>query len=135
MVGLYRKIEQWWFSFFSDKIRFILVGGFNTVFAYVLFVILSCFIGYNISLILTYIVATNLSIFTMRYYVFASKGKWLEQYTKALFTYVLLILANYVFLYVAIEIMQQKVWVAQAEYTILSTITLYLVHKKINFKN
>ena len=38
MIKLYRKIENRWFGL-PQKIRFLLVGGFNTFLAYLLFVL------------------------------------------------------------------------------------------------
>ena len=37
--GIYKKVENIWFKL-NQKIRFLLVGGFNTVFAYVVFALL-----------------------------------------------------------------------------------------------
>lgn len=135
MIGLYRKVEEWWFAVFPEKIRFVLVGGFNTVASYILFVCLNLFFPYRVTLIITYFLAVNLSIFTMRYYVFRSKGNLLEQYGKAGLTYLLMMFLNYVFLYITIDGWKQDVWLAQAEYTIISTMFLYLIHKKVNFTN
>lgn len=134
MMELYYKIERWWFANFSEKLRFILVGGFNTVVSYLLFVGLNLIFTYQWTLIITYGLAINLSIFTMRYYVFNSSGNLWQQYSKAWVTYLGMIGLNYVFLYVTIDIIGQEAWVAQAEYTLLSTIALYLMHKKVNFR-
>lgn len=38
MIKLYRKIENRWFGL-PQKIRFLLVGGFNTFLAYLLFIL------------------------------------------------------------------------------------------------
>ncbi len=135
MIGLYSKIEKWWFAKFPEQIRFVLVGGFNTMAAYVLFVCLNFVFSYHVTLIITYFLAVNLSIFTMRYYVFRSKGNLLGQYSKAGLTYLSMLALNYVFLYITIDGWGQESWLAQAEYTILSTIVLYLMHKKVNFTN
>ncbi len=135
MMRLYRKIEEWWFAAFPEQIRFVLVGGFNTVASYILFVCLNLVFSYQITLIITYFLAINLSIFTMRYYVFRSNGNWIEQYSKAGLTYLSMMALNYIFLYVTVDVWGQPGWLAQAEYTILSTIAVYLMHKKVNFTN
>ncbi|MBR4105831.1 MAG: GtrA family protein [Alphaproteobacteria bacterium] len=135
MMRLYHRIEEWWFAAFSEQIRFVLVGGFNTVASYILFVCLNLVFSYQITLIITYFLAINLSIFTMRYYVFRSNGNWIEQYSKAGLTYLFMMALNYIFLYVTVDILGQPDWLAQAEYTILSTIAVYLMHKKVNFTN
>ena len=134
MIKLYKIIEQWWFKNFSDKIRFLLVGGFNTVVSYLLFLGFNQILNYESALVLTYLLAINLSIFTMRYYVFAVKGNLARQYSKALSTYGAIIILNYVFLYVTIDVAGQPAWLAQAEYTLFSTVGLYIMHKKVNFR-
>lgn len=75
MIRLYRMLENVWFGW-PQKLRFLLTGGFNTVFSYGLFVLMVAAIGipYKIAIAAGYIISTNVSIFTMRYYVFRSKG-------------------------------------------------------------
>lgn len=133
MIRLYRRIEQLWFLYIPEKIRFLLVGGFNTLVSYFLFLGLSQIMSYYWALIITYFLAINLSIFTMRYYVFQSHVNFVQQYTKAWGTYLAMIIFNYIFLAVFVDWIQQPLWLAQGEYTILSTIGLYIVHKKVNF--
>lgn len=133
MIKLYFRIEQLWFNLVPEKLRFLLVGGFNTLVSYFLFLGLSQIMCYYGALIITYILAINLSIATMRYYVFQSRIKWLQQYTKAWLTYIVMIIGNYIFLAITVDWLSQELWLAQAEYTLLSTIGLYLMHKKVNF--
>ena len=73
MIKLYRQIENRWFGL-PQKIRFLLVGGFNTMLAYLLFILFveGIKIPYKISLIIQYILTVNISIFSMRHYVFRS---------------------------------------------------------------
>ncbi len=133
MIRLYRYIEHLWFTFLPEKLRFLLVGGFNTVVSYFLFLGLSAIISYYWALLITYVLAINLSIITMRYYVFHSHINFIRQYTKAWITYILMIIFNYIFLAITVDYLNQPLWVAQAEYTIISTIGLYIAHRKINF--
>lgn len=84
MIRLYRMLENVWFGW-PQKLRFLLTGGFNTVFSYGLFVLMVAAIGipYKIAIAAGYIISTNVSIFTMRYYVFRSKGSLKKEYAKA----------------------------------------------------
>ena len=81
MIKLYRKIENRWFGL-PQKIRFLLVGGFNTFLAYLLFVLFVAIlqIPYRLSLIIQYVLTVNISIFSMRYYVFRSGGNLKDEY-------------------------------------------------------
>ena len=134
MKKLYLKIEALWFMI-SQPIRFILVGGFNTVAAFLIFagaIILN--IEYPIATIITYALGFNLSIFTMRYCVFQSHKNIIKEYSKALSVYLSCFLINYIFLYVFIDIMQIDPILTQGIFTVFSSLYLYLSHKYFSFK-
>lgn len=95
IVKAYKYLEKIWFSL-NEKIRFILVGGFNTTvsfFIYYAFLYLSSG-KEQLSLLLMNLVNINISIATMRYYVFQSKGNWWHEYTKAFSSYIVLYFLN-----------------------------------------
>ncbi len=134
MRNLYRKLETRWFDQ-PKQMRFLAVGGFNTLFSYILFVALTLVINYDTALLLTYLTGINLSIFTMRYYVFRTEGKLRAQYGKAALTYLAMILANYAALRLMIGGWQWPTWLAQAVFTLFSTFVLYQLHNRVNFRN
>lgn len=118
-----------------QQVRFLLVGGFNTVISYVLFLITTALFNYKTALILTYISGINISIISMRYLVFKSNIPLRRQYLKAASSYILMLFGNYAVLYLLIDLMQFEPWLAQAIFTIISTVLLYFLHKEINFKS
>ncbi len=131
--GLYKKIENWWFSL-NQKIRFLLVGGFNTVFAYGVFALLFAIgLPYLIALIVQYFITINVSILTMRYYVFKSEGDFWNEYCKAWSVYVFMFLFNSIALSFLVEICHIQELYAQAIYLTVSTILTYILHKYFSF--
>lgn len=144
IFNLYFMAEKFWFSF-PQKLRFLLVGGANTVFAYtVLAVLYWLFCKLNIwnfdkvlvanaALFTQYVITINVSFLTMRYYVFQSKGNWKKEFVKAWTVYVFLYLIN-------APILSFLIWlglhplVAQALYLIFSTITTFILHKYYSFR-
>lgn len=118
-----------------QQLRFLIVGGVNTLISYVLFLITTALFNYKIALILTYIASINISIVTMRYLVFKSNVPLRKQYLKAALSYILILSGNYVALYLLIDILAFKPWLAQALFTIISTLFLYFLHKEVNFKS
>ena len=77
------KLLEWYFIVyrfwmrFPEKLRFILVGGYNTVFGYLLFVALIFLLTekYNqLALFGSYILSSINSYLTQKYYVFATKN-------------------------------------------------------------
>ncbi len=132
--GIYKKIENFWFKI-NQKIRFLLVGGFNTVFAYGVFAFLFAFIKlpYLWALIVQYFITINVSVLTMRYYVFRSEGNFLTEYCKAWSVYILMFIFNSVALSFLVEICHITELYAQALYLTISTILTYVLHKYFSF--
>ena len=134
MLRLYKKLEDIWFVL-PEKLRFLLVGGFNTVFSYGLFAFMVAFltISYHIALGVSYIISVNVTIFTQRYYVFRSHGNFLQEYSKSWIVYLLILLINYIFMYITVDILGLNELIAQAVYTVGITIFTYFMHKYFSF--
>ena len=132
--GLYKNIENWWFKL-NQKLRFLLVGGFNTVFAYMVFALLFAIVGlpYLLALIVQYFITINVSVLTMRYYVFESKGDFWSEFCKAWSVYIFMFVFNTFALSFFVEICKIEELYAQALYLIISTIFTYLLHKYFSF--
>lgn len=95
IVKTYKFLENIWFKQ-NEKLRFLLVGGFNTATSFLIYY------GFlyitngkeQLSLLLMNIININISITTMRYYVFRSKGSFWKEYTKAFSSYIVLYFIN-----------------------------------------
>ena len=145
MIKLYLWAEKIWFRF-PQKLRFLLVGGFNTVFAYLILNLLNILFGWllkdtfspvviaNIALIVQYILTINVSFVTMRYYVFQSHGRWMHEWLKAWSVYIFLYLINAPILTFMMAILNWSTWLAQGVYLIFSTIITFLLHKYYSFR-
>ena len=145
LFKLYFWAESIWFKL-PQKLRFLLVGGFNTVFAYGVFFALywlfdklnvwqlNKVIITNAALLVQYVITINVSFITMRYYVFQSHGNWKAELVKAWSVYVLIFLIN-------APTISFLVWlgldprVAQAVYLTFSTILTFILHKYYSFRN
>ena len=132
--GVYKKVEEWWFKL-NQKLRFLLVGGFNTVFAYLVFALLFAAINlpYLWALIIQYFITINVSVLTMRYYVFQSEGDFWKEFCKAWSVYIFMFLFNSVALTFLVEICNLNELYAQALYLVISTIITYILHKYFSF--
>lgn len=104
MKNLYFLIENYWFKL-PQQLRFVLLGGFNTLLSYLIFVFLIkiATFSYQFSLIAQYLITVNISIFSMRYYVFRSTHSLKTEYSKAWSVYLLMLAFNYLFLYITID--------------------------------
>ena len=95
IVATYRKLESNWFKL-NQKIRFLLVGGFNTALSFLIYYgFLYVTSGKEqLSLFLMNLININISIATMRYYVFQSHGNFYKEYAKAFSSYIVLYFVN-----------------------------------------
>jgi len=134
MKKLYFSIENYWFKL-PQQLRFILTGGFNTLLSYLIFICLVEIISlpYQLSLIIQYFTTVNISILTMRYYVFRSHDVLKKDYFKAWNVYFIMLCFNYLFLWITIDIFHFNILLSQAVYTVLSTILTYLLHRFYSF--
>ena len=151
---IYLWAEKIWFSY-PEKLRFVLVGGFNTVFAYIVLNVLNALflkIGMpycdptpkqqeyctvviaNIALMIQNLITINVSFLTMRYYVFRSHGVWQKEYIKAWTVYAFIFLINAPCMTFLMTVLKQPLWSAQAIYLIFSTIITFLLHKHYSFR-
>lgn len=148
IIRLYCWAENLWFTF-PEKLRFLLVGGFNTVFAWSVFALLNWIFmqinmraGWNISeivvanvaLIVQYVITINFSFITMRYYVFRSHGNFWREWAKAWSVYIMLYSINAPSISFLMWAFGLDAWWAQAIYLIFSTIVTFLLHKYYSFR-
>ena len=145
MKKLYLWSEKIWFKF-PQKLRFLLVGGFNTVFAYLILNLLNVLFGLllkdilssvviaNLALIIQYILTINVSFVTMRYYVFQSHGNWRKEWLKAWSVYIFSYLINAPVLTFMMAVFGWSTWLAQGLYLIFSTIITFILHKYYSFR-
>ena len=148
IVKLYFWAERIWFRF-PEKLRYLLVGGFNTVVAYSLLNLFDWTFnkinqahGWNFpkewianaALILQYLITVNISVLTMRYYVFRSHGQWRKEFAKAWSVYIFMYLINAPILTLLMVVFGLSTWAAQAIYLIFSTIITFILHKYFSFR-
>ena len=125
-----------WFKI-NQKIRFLMVGGFNTLFSFMLYTLGVMYFeyGYGIILSVVYFISVNLSIFSMRSLVFRGQGVLLYEYIKAWGVYLLMLLFNYVCLWAMVEQIGLGEIMSQLIYTILSTIFIFYLHRELTFSH
>jgi len=142
MNAVERYLDRVWFTRWSEKIRYLLVGGFNTVTAYIIFAALYYLLDhvfhvallYGVMLLLQNTISVNISIFTMRYFVFRSRGNLGKEYYRAAKVYTLMGILNYVWLLIAHKMLHMHTLIAQPTFLIFSTIATYILHKYFSFK-
>lgn len=122
---------------FPEKIRFILVGGFNTVFGFAMFtllhILLSSILHYLITLIISNFIATLVAFLMLKFFVFQTQGNYLKEFIRCYITYLTILILNALLLYVSVDYLNYPIVLTQFCITIVLVIISYLGHKYFSF--
>lgn len=121
----------------NEKLRFLAVGGWNTLIGYLIFVLFHLTIearwGVPLTLIASYCVALPHSFLTQRLAVFRSKGPWLAEFGRFVLSNSVIFAANLLLLPIASALTGANTALLQAVFLVLSTIASYLAHRHFTF--
>ncbi len=121
----------------KEKINYLLVGGWNTVFGYFAFVALyylfSAYVNYIILLLISNVFSITNAYVGYKIFVFKTKGNYLKEYLKFYAVYGVSMLLNIILLFLAVELLKANPVVAQAAVIWLTVIISYLGHKHFSF--
>ena len=118
--------------------RYLLVGGWNTLFGYGVTVLLYQELHLLLS---TLVIATlsngitiTMSFLTYRYLVFKSKGHFLREYLKSFVVYGLSGVMSIASLWYLVDHVGLNIWSAQALAMILTVAASYFGHSRFTFR-
>ncbi len=146
IIELYLIIFHFWMKF-PEKLRFLLVGGYNTVLSYLLYVLflylfethhnqLDIFteIIPQIALFLSFILSSINSFLTQKFYVFNTRGNYITEYIRCLGSWGIGYSLNTALLWLFISKLGINPYWAQLIIVILLTINSYLLLKYFAFR-
>lgn len=132
-----RNLLNYWFRI-NDKIRFLLVGGYNTLFSFCLFYFLQEMLGgtfhYIVILLFCHLIAVLNSFINLKYFVFRSTKNFFIEYLKVNIIYAVYFVLNALLLYILRDIIGVNIYIAQLICIIILTIGSYFGHKYFSFK-
>ena len=132
------KIFALWFRL-NEKLRYLLVGGYNTVFAFLFFCFLEFLFGqilhYLAILLLCHVVTVLNSFLTFRFFVFRSRKNIFHEYIKINIVYAGYYFANATLLYFLIDWLKVNILLSQFICISILTVITYFAHKYFSFKN
>ena len=135
ILNFWFNVLNFWFKF-PQKIRFLLVGGWNTFFALCLFaLILKLLNNYKITLVISHLISVLQSFLTFKFFVFRSSGKFLHEYIKINAVYLLHFFLNFGMLYACVEILKLNTLSSQIIITCILVILNYILNKNFTFKD
>jgi putative flippase GtrA len=123
----------------DQRVRFLAVGGVNTVVGYLIYAVLAqwvfaqVFLGYLISLAISYAISITLAFVLYRRFVFVVRGNVVVDFVRFVGVYAVSIAANVVALPVLVEIAGLNPLLAQAVVLVVTTIISFVGHKYFSF--
>lgn len=121
-----------------DKIRFLLVGGWNAAFSYVIFSIALYIIGqqnYQICVAIQWIISSVFSFVNQKVFVFCTKGHWFKEYFKCCTTWVVSYICNAIILEVIVRFITKNVYVGQLFSILMASVVTYILFKYFAFRH
>ena len=121
----------------KEKIDFLLVGGWNTLFGYVVFLALYYLFADKIHYLIIFIVSNILSITNAyigyKLFVFKTKGNYLQEYLRFYVVYGGAILLNLILLPITVEYFRFSPPIAQGGLMFLNVAFSFVGHKRFSF--
>lgn len=126
---IYRKHGQ--------KIAYLLVGGWNTLFGYAIFVLLYSLLHqmlhYTLILVISYIFCITNAFMSYKFIVFKTKGNLLREYLRFYIVYGASFIVNIALMLIIVEFLKIRPIPAQSVILFFMTIVSYLGHKHYSF--
>lgn len=128
-----------WFKI-PEKLRFLLVGGWNTLFGLALFALIFKFSGnYKLSIVVAHFTSVLQSFLTFRFFVFRAnlnkEANFLQEYLKMNLVYLIYFGLNYALLVLFVETFKIEPIIAQVLITCILVVYAYIANKYFTFKN
>jgi putative flippase GtrA len=124
----------------DQRIRFLIVGGVNTVVGYGLFAAFNEWVfanvpfGYLASLVLSYAIAIVLAFVLYRRFVFVVRGNLVIDFLRFVSVYLLSIGINLVVLPIFVELLHLPALLAQAIILVVTTVISFVGHRYFSFR-
>jgi putative flippase GtrA len=120
-------------------LRYLVVGGFNTAFAYFatvgLYYSLSKWLHIVVIGVLANIICITVSFATYKIFVFRSGAGWLHEYLRSYVVYGGSAVIGIAGLWILVDGLGIEFWLAQGGLMIIGVVISYIGHDRFTFKN
>ena len=120
------------------RLRYLLAGGFNTVFAYALGLLMYELLHQRWPLVMITggcaVVSISVSFLTYKLFVFATRGNWLRELARCYLVYGGGALASIGLMSVLVDGLGVRFWLAQAIVNIGVVLISFAMHKRFTFR-
>jgi putative flippase GtrA len=130
------ELQSWWQL--SQQFRFLLAGGYNTVFGYLVFSGLYLLFGQQIHYLIIAVLAHGIAVVNAyivhRRLVFRSSEPWLGSFLRFNASQLAALGVGIAFLYALVTYARFRPLAAQAIVTTVSVLLTYLLHSRFSFR-
>lgn len=120
------------------EVRYVVVGGWNTFFGYLVFALLQLTLGHVIGYVAVLVIAQVIGILSAylcyRAFVFQVKGNWWLDLVRFSTVYWIVFGFNLVALPLMVSVWGMNVLVAQAIFLVITVIASYFAHNHFSFR-
>ena len=120
-----------------DKIRFLFIGGINAAISYVIFALALLCLGesyYQVCVILQWTISSVFSYLNQKFFVFCTKGNYLNEYLKCCSTWAVSYLLNVIILELLVRFAIKNVYLSQFISIFLVSVVTYVLFKYFAFR-
>ena len=124
----------------DQRVAFLLVGGVNTLLgfglysAFTLWVFHDVYLGYTLSLIVSYAIAITVAFVLYRRFVFRVTGHVVRDFVRFVAVYAVSIAINLVALPILVEFVGVPPILAQAIILVITTVVSFVGHRSFSFR-
>lgn len=120
------------------EVRYLLAGGWNTLFGYfcgvALYLLLSPILHIVLIAVIANMISITMSFATYKLFVFRTKGNWLNEYFKSYIVYGAAAVVSITLLWVFVDAMGINIWIGQAVTIGITVVISYFGHTLFTFK-
>ena len=121
------------------NIRYLIGGGWNTLFGYAVGIALYNLLSNNIHVLvisaITNIVAISMTFITYKVFVFQTKGNWGKEYFRIYLIYGNITLISMIMLWLMVDLLKIQFWIAQGFVIVITIIISYISNMHYIFSN
>jgi len=122
----------------EQKIRYLVAGGWNTIFGYMLGVFAYLWLYDQMHIffisILTNIIAITMSFLIYKLFVFKTSGEWLKEYLRIYLVYGVIALIGTILLWGLVDYFKINIWISQGLVLTPLFFVSFILNKKFTFK-
>lgn len=135
MPLLYKAYTKW--CEIPDKIRFLFIGGVNAAISYAIFALALWMLGqsnYQVCVILQWTISSVFSYFNQKFFVFCTRGNYLQEYLKCCSTWAVSYILNVIILELLVRFAIKNVYISQFISIFMVSVVTYVLFKYFAFK-